>query len=285
MERSRAVKKVLRKAVVYFFFVLISAFFLFPLIVMFFRSFFTTAESLCIGAGLFPSGEWNWGSYAQAIDSDFLKYFGNTLIVILANVIGQPLTAGLAAYAFTKVKFDGRKIIFTVAMGTIMLPSILTMIPVYKIFVDIGWTNTLLPITVPAFFGGGFLNIFLIMQFIRSLPKEMEEAAVMDGANVLHLMFRITFPLVFPVIALVAVQSFFFAWNDFMGPLMYITDDDLFTLSVGIYNKFFTAITPEESMPNVQMATGVLILIPPMIVFMLFQKQLVEGVTLTGLKA
>ena len=285
MERSRAVKKVLRKAVVYFFFVLISAFFLFPLIVMFFRSFFTTTESLRIGAGLFPSGEWNWGSYAQAIDSDFLKYFGNTLIVILANVIGQPLTAGLAAYAFTKVKFDGRKIIFTVAMGTIMLPSILTMIPVYKIFVDIGWTNTLLPITVPAFFGGGFLNIFLIMQFIRSLPKEMEEAAVMDGANVLHLMFRITFPLVFPVIALVAVQSFFFAWNDFMGPLMYITDDDLFTLSVGIYNKFFTAITPEESMPNVQMATGVLILIPPMIVFMLFQKQLVEGVTLTGLKA
>lgn len=207
------------------------------------------------------------------------------MIVLAANIIGQPLTAAMAAYAFTKVKFSGRKIVFTAAMCTIMLPSILTMIPVYKIFVDLGWTNSLLPITVPAFFGGGFLNIFLMMQFIRGLPKEMDEAAVIDGAKTIHLMFYITYPLIFPVIALVAIQSFFFAWNDFMGPLMYITDEDLFTLPVGIYNKFFTALTPLESMPNVQMATGVLILIPPMIVFMLFQKQLVEGVTLTGLKA
>lgn len=284
-ELSYRQKRILKRCVSYFFLLLFSAFFLFPLVVMFFRSFFTTAESLKIGAGLFPSEKWNWDSYTQALDTDFLKYLGNTAVVILANIIGQPLTAAMAAYAFTKVKFSGRKIIFTTAMCTIMLPNILTMIPVYKIFVDIGWTNTLLPVTVPAFFGGGFLNIFLIMQFIRSLPKEMDEAAVMDGAKTVHLIFYITFPLIFPVIALVAIQSFFFAWNDFMGPLMYITDDDLFTISVGIYNKFFTAITPEESMPNVQMATGVLILIPPMIVFIIFQKQLVEGITLTGLKA
>ncbi len=277
-------KRVIKKSVSYFFLVLFSAFFLFPLVVMVLRSFFTTEESIAIGAGLIPD-TWNWDSYAQALDSEFLKYLGNTVIVLAANIIGQPLTAAMAAYAFTKVKFSGRKIVFTAAMCTIMLPSILTMIPVYKIFVDLGWTNSLLPITVPAFFGGGFLNIFLMMQFIRGLPKEMDEAAVIDGAKTIHLMFYITYPLIFPVIALVAIQSFFFAWNDFMGPLMYITDEDLFTLPVGIYNKFFTALTPLESMPNVQMATGVLILIPPMIVFMLFQKQLVEGVTLTGLKA
>ena len=120
---------------------------------------------------------------------------------------------------------------------------------------------------------------------VSDIDRGYYEAAVIDGAKTIHLMFYITYPLIFPVIALVAIQSFFFAWNDFMGPLMYITDEDLFTLPVGIYNKFFTALTPLESMPNVQMATGVLILIPPMIVFMLFQKQLVEGVTLTGLKA
>ena len=277
-------KRVIKKSVSYFFLVLFSAFFLFPLVVMVLRSFFTTEESIAIGAGLIPD-TWNWDSYAQALDSEFLKYLGNTVIVLAANIIGQPMPAAMAAYAFTKVKFNGRKIVFTAAMCTIMLPSILTMIPVYKIFVDLGWTNSLLPITVPAFFGGGFLNIFLMMQFIRGLPKEMDEAAVIDGAKTIHLMFYITYPLIFPVIALVAIQSFFFAWNDFMGPLMYITDEDLFTLPVGIYNKFFTALTPLESMPNVQMATGVLILIPPMIVFMLFQKQLVEGVTLTGLKA
>ena len=278
-------KRILQRIVSYFFLVLFSCFFLFPLVVMVCRSFFTVTESLKIGAGLFPTDGWYWGAYGEALDAEFLRYFGNTLIVIACNIVGQPLTAAMAAYAFTKVKFRGRKLIFTVAMCTIMLPSILTMIPVYKIFVNIGWTNTLLPITVPAFFGGGFLNIFLIMQFIRGLPKELDESAVMDGANTLHLMFRITFPLIMPVISLVAVQAFFYVWNDYMGPLMYITDEDLLTLPVGIYNKFFTAVTPLESRPNVQMATGVLVLIPPMVVFMIFQKQLVEGVTFTGMKA
>lgn len=163
-------KRVIKKSVSYFFLVLFSAFFLFPLVVMVLRSFFTTEESIAIGAGLIPD-TWNWDSYAQALDSEFLKYLGNTVIVLAANIIGQPLTAAMAAYAFTKVKFSGRKIVFTAAMCTIMLPSILTMIPVYKIFVDLGWTNSLLPITVPAFFGGGFLNIFLMMQFIRGRPR------------------------------------------------------------------------------------------------------------------
>lgn len=274
-----------KKTIIYFFLALISLFFIAPLFIMVCRSFFTTTESLKIGAGLFPKDGVYLKSYSEVLDAEFLRYFKNTLIVILANIIGKPLTAAMAAYAFTKVKFRGRKFIFTVAMCTIMLPGILTMIPVYKIFVDIGWTNTLLPITVPAFFGGGFLNIFLIMQFIRGLPKDMDEAAFVDGAGTIRRMLSITFPLIMPVIALVAVQSFFGAWNDFIGPLMYITDDELFTLSVGIYNKFFTAITAEESIPNVQMATGVLIMIPPVIVFMLFQRQLVEGVTMTGIKA
>lgn len=276
--------KIIRKIISYFFLVLFSFFFLAPLIIMIMRSFFTTTESLKIGVGLVPTDGWYFGSYKDALDASFLNYFSNTVIVILANVIGTPLTAAMAAYAFTKVKFKGRKIVFGAAMCTVMLPSILTMIPVYKIFVDIGWTNTLLPITVPAFFGGGFLNIFLIMQFIRSLPKELDEAAVIDGAGTLRIMFNIIFPLIMPVILLVAAQSFFFAWNDFMGPLMYITDERLLTIPVGIYNKFFTATTPLESMPNVQMATGVLILIPPIIVFMCFQKQLIEGVAFSGLK-
>ena len=113
----------------------------------------------------------------------------------------------------------------------------------------------------------------------------MDEAAIIDGANILQLMFRITFPLIMPVIVLVAVQSFFGAWNDFMGPLTYITDERLLTIPVGIYNKFFTAVSPLEAQPNVQMATGVIIMIPPIIIFCLFQKQLVDGVTFTGLKA
>ena len=277
-------KNIALKIVSYFFLVVFSFFFLFPFIVMICRSFFTASESLAVGAGLIPK-TFNPKSYLDALDADFLKYTGNTVIVILANVIGKPLTAAMAAYAFVKVKFKGRKIIFYVAMCTIMLPAILTMIPVYKIFVDLRWNNTLLPLTVPAFFGGGFLNIFLTMQFIRGLPKDMDEAAIIDGAGPIGIMFRITFPLIMPVIVLMAVQSFFGAWNDFMGPLTYITNENLFTIPVGIYNKFFTAVSPLESQPNVQMATGVIIMIPPVVMFCLFQKQLVDGVTFTGLKA
>ncbi len=277
-------KKLALKITSYCFLCLFSLFFLFPFVVMFLRSFFTATESLAIGSGLIPKVFYP-KSYLDALDPDFLKYTGNTVIVIIANVVGKPLTAAMAAYAFVKVRFKGRKLIFYTAMCTIMLPAILTMIPVYKIFVDLGWNNTLLPLTVPAFFGGGFLNIFLTMQFIRSLPKDMDEAAIIDGANILQLMFRITFPLIMPVIVLVAVQSFFGAWNDFMGPLTYITDERLLTIPVGIYNKFFTAVSPLEAQPNVQMATGVIIMIPPIIIFCLFQKQLVDGVTFTGLKA
>ena len=264
---------------------LLACFFLLPFVIMLCRSVFTTTESLSAGAGLLPRNGYHFRSYLEAFDAEFLQYLGNTVIVVLCNIVGKPLTAAMAAYAFTKVKFRGRKLIFNVAMCTIMLPSILTMIPVYKIFVDIGWVDTLFPLTVPAFFGGGFLNIFLIMQFIRSLPKDMDEAAIIDGAGVVTLMFRITFPLVMPVIALVAVQSFFGAWNDFIGPLMYINNESLYTLSVGIYNKFFTNAIAADSMPNVQMATGVIVMIPPIIVFMLFQKQLIEGVTFSGIKA
>lgn len=278
-------RKILKKVVSYAFLVLFSLFFLFPFAVMFCQSFFTDIELCQIGVGLLPKKGWNFTAYGKALDADFLKYFKNTLVVIAAKVVGVPLTAGMAAYAFTKVKFKGRKLIFNIAMGTIMLPSILTMIPVYKIFADINWLDTLLPITIPSFFGGGFLNIFLIMQFIRGLPKDMDEAAKIDGANTFQLMFVITFPLIMPVIALVAVQSFFLAWNDFMGPLMYITSNsDIWPLSVGIYNKFFTATNRLESQPSVQMATSVLVMIPPMIVFLLFQKQLIEGVSFSGIK-
>lgn len=262
----------------------LAAFFLFPFVVMLCRSVFTTVESLSSTAGLIPQKGYYFRAYALALDATFLRYLGNTAIVVLANAVGKPLTAAMAAYAFVKVKFRGRKILFNVAMCTIMLPAILTMVPVYKIFVDLGWTDSLLPLTVPAFFGGGFINIFLIMQFIRSLPKDMDEAAIIDGAGTLRLMFRITFPLVMPVIALVAVQSFFLSWNDFVGPMMYISDESLYTLSVGVYNRFFTVADPADSLPNVQMATGVLIMIPPMIVFAFFQKQLIEGVTFTGIK-
>ena len=266
--------------------------FMFPFLVLISRSFFSYEESVGYfeGLGLFPKDP-TFSSYLEAFTNEeirtgFLVGLKNTLIVVVCNVIGVPLTAYMSAYAFTKIKFKFRKIIFTVALGTIMIPGILLMIPVYQIFWKMGWTNTLLPLTIPCFFGGGIINIFMIMQFIRSIPKEIDEAAIIDGANLPTRMFRITLPLIKPIIVYLMVVCFFAAWNDFSGPLMYIksTAPESFTLNLYIYYEYLSETSLVTSRPNVQMVFGVLMMIPMFVIYVIFQKQLVAGLTFGAVK-
>ena len=266
--------------------------FMFPFIALISRSFFSYEESVGYfdGLGLFPKN-WTLASYIEAFSNEtirngFLTGLRNTLIVVACNVIGVPLTAFMAAYAFTKIKFKFRKVIFTIALGTIMIPGILLMVPVYQIFWKLGWTNTLLPLTVPCFFGGGILNIFMIMQFIRSIPKEIDEAAILDGANLPTRMFKLTLPLIKPIIVYMMVTSFFAAWNDFAGPLMYIDSDapHLYTLNLFIYYEYLSETSLVTARPNVQMVFGVLMMIPMFVIFVIFQKQLVAGLTFGAVK-
>ena len=267
-------------------------FFMVPFIVLILRSFFTLEDSFGIpdGLGVLPP-HWSLESYRMIFENEtvrenFLIGLRNTGIIVLCNVIGVPLTAFMSAYAFTKIKFKFRKVIFTVALGTIMIPGILLMIPVYQIFWKMGWANTILPLTIPCFFGGGILNIFMIMQFIRSIPKEIDEAAILDGANLPTRMFRLTLPLIKPIIIYMMVAAFFMAWNDFAGPLMYVKSDhpEAFTLNLFIYYEFLSQSEPTNSLPNVQMAFGVMMMIPMFVVFVLFQKQLVAGLTFGAVK-
>ena len=266
--------------------------FMFPFLVLISRSFFSYEESVGYfeGLGLFPKDP-TFSSYLEAFTNEeirtgFLVGLKNTLIVVVCNVIGVPLTAYMSAYAFTKIKFKFRKIIFTVALGTIMIPGILLMIPVYQIFWKMGWTNTLLPLTIPCFFGGGIINIFMIMQFIRSIPKEIDEAAIIDGANLPTRMFRITLPLIKPIIIYLMVVCFFAAWTDFSGPLMYIksTAPESFTLNLYIYYEYLSETSLVTSRPNVQMVFGVLMMIPMFVIYVIFQKQLVAGLTFGAVK-
>jgi len=267
-------------------------FFMFPFVTLISRSFFSYGESVAYseGLGLFPK-RWTFESYIEAFSNEeirrgFLIGLKNTLIVVVCNVIGVPLTAYMGAYAFTKIKFKFRKVIFTVALGTIMIPGILLMIPVYQIFWKLGWTNTLLPLTIPCFFGGGIINIFMIMQFIRSIPKEIDEAAIIDGANLATRMFRITLPLIKPIIVYLMVVCFFAAWNDFSGPLMYIksTAPESFTLNLYIYYEYLSETSQATARPNVQMVFGVLMMIPMFVIYVIFQKQLVAGLTFGAVK-
>lgn len=278
-------RRILMTALKYIVYTIPTVIFIFPVFVLITRSFFTTEEITQIGTGMFPKQFNLVGTYTEVFQTPgFLIGLKNTFIVVLCNIIGVPLTAFMAAYAFTKVPFVGRKLIFTVALGTIMIPSILLLLPVYKIFVDIGWFDTLLPLTIPAFFGGGIMNIFMIMQFIRGIPVELDEASKIDGANLVQRMFLITLPLIKPIIFYVAIMAFMTAWNDLMGPLLYIQSEGFYTVNMFIFREYLSTDNVMYSRPNVQMGIGVVLMIPMLIIFMFYQNALIEGVTFSGLK-
>ena len=281
---KRAKKNNIKTCLVYVGYILPLFIFLLPVFLLISRSFFSTKEITQIGAGMFPK-DFYPQTYRDVLqNTEFLNGLKNTLSIVVCNVIGIPLTAFMSAYAFTKVKFFGRKLIFTVALGTMMIPGILLMLPVYKIFVEIGWYDTMLPLTIPCFFGGGIVNIFMIMQFIRGLPKELDEAAYLDGAGILQKMFLVTLPNVKAIIMYLAVNAFFGAWNDIMGPLLYVQSEENYTVNLFIYRTYLTTENVLKTKPNEQMAIGVILMLPMVIVFMFYQKTMIEGMSFAGLK-
>ena len=284
-DRMKKIKKICKMTLVYIAYTLPMILFLLPVFLLISRSFFSTQEITSIGAGVFPK-DFHPETYRDVLqNTEFIRGLKNTLIVVACNVIGVPLTAFMAAFAFTKVKFSGRGLVFKVALGTIMLPGILLQLPVYRIFTQLNWTDSLLPLTVPCFFGGGIMNIFMIMQFIRGIPKELDEAAILDGTNILQRMFFITLPNIKAIIMFLAVNAFFGAWNDIMGPLMYITSDEHYTVNLYIYYTYLTTEIAMESRPNEQMAIGVILMMPMVIVFMFYQNTMIEGFSFAGIKA
>ena len=266
----------------YLILIALSLFFLFPFFVLITRSLMTNKDVLTLPVMFFPSGFY-FENYIKALDSQMIGYLGNTLIVVLCNIIGAPFTAAMSAFAFSKINFRFRETVFAIVLATMMLPSVVTQIPLYVTYVRIGWINTLFPFTVTAFFGGGALNIFLIRQFMRGIHREMTEAARIDGANLFMIFIRIVMPLCMPVITLIMVQTFMGVWNDFMGPLMYLRDERVYTLAIGVYSRFSGA-SGVDSLANVQSAVGVLMLLPCAVIFFIFQKALIEGVQIGAVK-
>jgi multiple sugar transport system permease protein len=229
------------------------------------------------------SSEVDLTSYFVVFYSGFMKYLKNTVIVVMFNVIGIPLVSSICAYGFSKIQFKGRDACFGIVLATLMLPAIVTQIPLYVIFVKLGWNNTLNPLIIPSLFGGGATNIFLMRQFMKGIPNDICNSAKIDGANSFTIYWKIMMPLCIPITVFIMVTTFMGVWNDFMGPLMYINKSEYYTLSVGIYKKYGGDISFSNP-PNISMAAGVLMSIPCVIMFFIFQKQLVEGVTITGLK-
>ena len=222
-----------------------------------------------------------WDNYVTLFSLvPFGNAFVNSIIVATAATVGQVLSSSLAAYAFARLRFRGRNVLFIIFLATMMVPSQVTLIPTFILFRAIGWINTLLPLTVPAFFGSAF-GIFLLRQFFLTLPRELFEAAVIDGASPPHMYGRLALPLAKPALATFGVFVFMGAWNDLITPAIYINDMSKMTLPLVLaqFNNAFGADYTAHTM-----AGAVLSVLPLLIAFLLAQKYFVQGITLTGLK-
>lgn len=219
-----------------------------------------------------------WENYPNALMKlPFHKFFLNTLLIAAPSVIGTIFSSALAGYAFARLKWKGRDVCFVLMLTTMMLPVQVLLIPKYLLFQALGWIDTFKPLIVPAWLGGNAFGIFLFRQFFKSLPGELGEAASIDGASSWQTFWTIYFPLTKPVTATLCVLTLVSVWQDFMGPLIYLSDYNKFPLSLGLL--MYKSI--EGSWVNLIAAASLVTLIPLVIIFFAFQKYLVRGMTLT----
>ena len=210
----------------------------------------------------------------------FATFLKNTVLVTVLCIAGELLTASMAAYAFARLRFRGKTILFWLVLSTMMLPGQVTMIPVFILFNALGWVDTLKPLIVPSFLGGGAFYIFLLRQFFTSLPIELDEAAKIDGCSPLGIYWRVILPLSKPALATVAVFSFVEHWNDFMRPLIYLNSVEKQTIAVGL--RWFQGQHGTDF--HWLMAAATMALLPVLIIFFVAQRYFVRGIAMTGMK-
>jgi multiple sugar transport system permease protein len=255
---------------------------LYPLLWMLASSFKPEAE-IFTSASLWPSG-FNLDAYVRGwsgLQVSFGRFFVNSAIVSVLSVIGNVWSCSLAAYAFARLRFRGRNLLFALMLGTLMLPYHVTLIPQYILFLNLGWLDSFLPLVVPKFLAADAFFIFLLVQFFRSLPRELDEAAMMDGCGPWRIYWKIVLPLSMPALATAAIFTFIWTWDDFFGPLVYLTDIGTYTVQLGL--RSFVDSTGKSDW-GALFAMSVLTLLPVLLFFVFFQRLLIEGIATTGLK-
>lgn len=211
----------------------------------------------------------------------FGQMFLNSLVISVLVVIGNLFSCSMAAYAFTRLRFKGRGFWFALMLGTLMMPQHALLIPQYVMFLKLGWVNTILPLVVPKFLAIDAFFIFLMVQFFRGIPRELDEAAIMDGAGPLRIFLKVILPLSMPVLATAAVFSFIWTWDDFFAPLIYLNDIQNYTAQLGL--RTFVDATAQSDW-GALLAMSTLTVLPIFILFILFQRLLIEGIATTGMK-
>ncbi len=231
-----------------------------------------------------------WENYRDAFSFGMWPQWTlNTVIITVAGVIGMTLSSSLVAYSFARLRWRARDTLFSLVLATMMLPSVVTMIPQFVLFAKLPafgfqgsrvWTNTFLPLIVPAWCGGAF-NIFLIRQFMRGIPMELSEAAKIDGASELRTWWSVILPLTKPALATVAIFTFQGAWQDFMGPLLYLQSEAKYTLQLGL--RQFEAAAGGAPAWHWLMAASLMVMLPVLLIFIAFQRYFLEGISFSGM--
>jgi len=253
--------------------------YVFPLYWMITTALKTDVEVFRVPPNLFPENpQWqNFLASTQYIP--FWLYMYNTLVICALTIVGTVISCSLIAYGFARVKWPGRNLVFLIYLSTIMLPAQVTMIPLYIVFRQLGWVGTIWPLVVPAFFGNA-LYVFLLRQFMMTIPNELSDAARIDSAGELDIFWRIILPLIKPALATVALFTFVATYRDFLGPLIYLTEQNQWTISLGL--KMFQNMYGAQW--QLMMAAATLTMIPTVILFFLTQRTFIEGIALTGIK-
>jgi multiple sugar transport system permease protein len=273
----------LRIILVYIILLLGAACFLLPLFWMVGTSLKTQSEVYVFPPTFLPE-TFHWQNYPDGWNyprTDFPLWTLNTLIITVLVMIGAVLSSSLCAYGFARIKFPGRDFWFMLVLGSIMLPGAVTLIPLFVLYSKIGWLDTFWPLVFPVYFGGGAFNIFFMRQYFKTIPMELEEAAIMDGAGRFRIWWQIILPLSKPVLATVSVLTFQSTWNNFYGPLIFLSSPDNYTLALGVnsFKQLYSTQIP------LMMAMSMLMVVPMIIVFFFAQRQMIRGVIMSGIKA
>ncbi|MGQ9809030.1 MAG: carbohydrate ABC transporter permease [Armatimonadota bacterium] len=221
-----------------------------------------------------------WSNFREGWEfRPFSLYLRNTLYVAVLSTIGSVLSSSLVAYGLTRIEWPGRRLLFVTLIGTMMLPGQVVMVPLFALFVRLGWVDTFKPLWVPAFFAGAFY-VYLLRGFFQAIPRDLSEAATIDGASEWAIYWRIVMPLARPALATVGLFAFIGAWNDFVGPLIYIVNENNYTLALGLsmfrgqYGTYWHYL----------LAVSTLVTIPIVVLFFFTQRTFIQGITMTGLK-
>ena len=277
-------QRLIGKIAAYVLLTIASVSFAFPLFWTASSSLQTWQELRSFTPHLLPASP-QWSNYVDIFTAvPFARWLGNSFLIVAITIPGTIITATMTAYAFARFNFVGKNVWFILMLGTMMIPATVTLIPQYLLFFKLKLINTFVPLTIGSWLGGSAFMVFLLRQFLLSIPRDLDEAATIDGAGPLHILWAVLAPLMKPALTTVAILQFLNDWNDFFGPFIYLNRIQLFTAAVGL--RFFQYLPLETQDPrdHLLMASAAVMTVPVLLLFALAQRYFISGVVLSGLK-